>query len=1004
MKQKNYFMLFVLLILNFSIVQAQEKTITGTVTDQNGLPLPGVSVVVNGTTKGTQTDFDGKYTIEVNAGQNLIFSYVGQKTVSRVVGASDVINVQMEEDAQALDEVVVVAYGSQSKKKVVSSISTIDNESIKDIQAESPQDFLQGQASGVQVLSSSGILGSAPVIKIRGVASITSGGRPLFVIDGVPLGDNFLTNNQGAVQGLNPLASINPNDIENISVLKSASATAIYGSRGSNGVVLITTKKGRGDGNVRVNLDINTSFSEVTDNYDLLNGDQFREFVSLASQNGGGFGPGTTPDDPRLQPGNNFDWVDAVFRTAFSTNYNISISGGGEKTTYFVGTTFQNQEGILIGNDLNRTSLRVNVNSKVKPWLTVGTNANISLNEFDRTPAENAFAAPYTAAGLQRPFVLPTDAEGNFVNTGQVTNVLAQEQLNLNIANTTRITANAFAEVELFKGFKIKSDIGVDRVSTEQQARNVDLLTPGGFASNSINQQNRLILTNTASYNNAFGKHSVNFIGGISYEEDDIRSIAVAGTGFLADDLRNVESASTFTTTFSSGDGSRLFSLFARGVYDYSNGKYVLEGSIRRDGSSRFGENNRFGIFWSGAFGWNISDEPFMEDVSWIKDLKFKTSIGTAGNNRIGRFQALGTFRTGGNPNGAFNGTPGIVFNRLQNPDLQWESSITYDFGISASFFNRRLTVSAEYYNKTTDDLILNVPLRVDANLGQGGVFQNIGELENRGVDIDITSVNIDTGDFKWTTNFNIGFNTNEITSLPETSTVDNLGRRFVGGSANQRAIEGESLNTFFLVRFNGINPQTGDAEWLDANGNVTLAPTAQDRVIVGDANPDFTGGIRNTFTYKNWELSTLANFQYGNEIYLNTRIFTESTINTFNKTTRLLNIWQQPGDNAFVPSVSSPTFRTFQQRSTQQLEDGSYLRLKNVTLAYRLPQSLLEKTFLTGVRFYATATNLITLKSDGLDGFDPEITRSTGNQANGEEFFTVPQASTITLGVNVNF
>lgn len=998
-------MVLVFLLFMTATALAQNKTVNGTVTDQSNLPLPGVNVVVKGTTLGTQTDFDGNFSINADIGQVLVFSYLGQKTEERSVGTSNTINVQMVDDAQALEEVVVVAYGSQTKKKVVSSISTIANEAIKDVLAESPQDFLQGQASGVQVVSSSGILGSAPVIKIRGVASITSGGRPLFVIDGVPLGDNFLTANQGAVQGLNPLASINPNDIESISVLKSASATAVYGSRGSNGVVLVTTKRGSRDGNVKVSLDVSTSFSQVTDNYNLLNGAQFRDFVSLAGQNGGGFGDVTPADLPQTD----FDWISAVFRNAVSTNYNVSVSGGGPRTNYFIGGTFQNQEGILVGNNLDRTSIRANITSKAKDWLTVGTNMNVSLNVFDRTPAENAFAAPYTAAGLQRPFVLPRDDQGNFVNTGQVTNVLAQEALNLNLASTTRITGNVYVEIEPLKGLKLKSDLGVDRTATEQQSRNVDLLTPGGFASNSINQQNRLIFTNTLAWAKQFNKHNINILGGISYEEDDNRNIAVAGTGFLSDDLLNVESASTFTNTFSSGDGSRLFSMFARGTYDYDNGKYVVEGSLRRDGSSRFGANNQFGVFWSAAFGWNIADEAFLQDVNWIKDLKFKASYGTAGNNRIGRFQSLGTFRTGtggigGNPNGAFNGNPGLAFNRLQNPDLRWESSTTYDFGLSASFFNRRLTISGEYYNKTTDDLILAVPIRVDANLGQNSVFQNIGELENRGVDVDISSVNIDKGGFKWTTNFNIGFNTNEITSLPETSTIDPQGRRFVAGSASQRAIEGESLNTFYLIRFNGVNPQTGDAEWLDFDGNTTTTPTAADRVIVGDANPDFTGGLRNNFSYKNWDLSTLANFQYGNEIFLFTRAFIENPINTFNKTTRVLDIWQNPGDNTFLPSASSPTFRTFAQRSTQQLEDGSYLRLKNVTLGYRLPQDLLAKTFINSVRFYASATNLFIIKSDGLEGFDPEITRSTGNQANGEEFFTVPQATTVTFGVNVSF
>ena len=548
MKTKFSGILTLLLAFIVQITFAQEKTISGTVTDDKGLPLPGVNVVVKNTSNGTQTDFDGNYSITANRGAVLSFSYVGFAPKEIALGDQSTVDVQLAPAADELDEVVVVAYGSQTKKKLVTSVSTIRAEDLEDIQADSPQDFLQGQASGVQVISSSGVLGSAPVIKIRGVASITSGGRPLFVIDGVPLGDDFLTAAQGGVQGLNPLASINPNDIENISVLKSASATAVYGSRGANGVVLITTKRGRNDGNINVSIDVNTSFATETDSFDLLNGQQFREYVVLAGQNGGAFGPDITED---ALPQGDFDWVDAIFRTAVSRNYNASVSGGSENTNFFLGATFQDQEGILVGNNLERTSVRINVTTKAKKWLTLGANSSVSLNEFDRVPTENAFAAPYTAAGLQRPYVLPTDEFGEFVNTGQVTNVVAQEALELNLATTTRITGNIFAEAEIFKGLKFKSDLGVDRTSIEVQSRDVELLDVGGIAGNDVNQQNRTIFTNTLNYKEQFGNHGLDLIGGMSYERNDLRNIAVTGTGFLDDTLLNVESAAVFTQTFS---------------------------------------------------------------------------------------------------------------------------------------------------------------------------------------------------------------------------------------------------------------------------------------------------------------------------------------------------------------------------------------------------------------------------------------------------------------------
>ncbi len=980
--------LFMAFVMQLSF--AQEKDITGTITAaSDGLPLPGVNVIVKGTARGTQTDFDGKYSIKASVGDILTFSYVGFTTTESPVGGSNTIDIALADDIAALEEVVVVAYGSTSVKKQVTSVSVISNDDIKDQQnlVVNASDLLQGQASGVSVTGGSGVLGSAPVIRVRGTSTVTSGGDPLYVIDGVPLGDEFLTGGQGGTQGLNPLSTINPADIENISVLKSASATALYGSRGANGVVLITTKRGGKDGKVTVTLDMNTSISNVTDRLQMLSATDFRAFGAATGRTTGVWAD--TGD---------FDWVDAAFRTAVSTNYNLGVSGGSEKASYFIGATRADTEGILNGNELERTSFRTNLTSRVNDWLTVGINSNISLNVQDRVPVENAFAAPYTSGSLQRPTINPRDEDGNFVNAAQVPNIVAQEELNLNLATSQRIIGNMFVGIDLTEHLSFKSDLGFDRRSVEQQQRTVELLNPGGGASNSINSQNRRVFTNTFSYDRLFGKHNFGAIAGIAYEQSDSRGIAVAGTGFLSDDLLNVDSASTPTTTSSSGSTNRLASQFARLNYDFDGGKYLLELSIRRDGASQFGVNERFGTFWAAAIGWNISDEGFMENTTWIQDLKIDASAGTAGNNRIDDFASLGTLFVS-----PYNNNSGLRPTTLANDDLKWESTTTIDAGISASFFNRKLKIGVEVYQQVTDDLILFVPVEPSAYIGINGRNENIGELQNQGVDLDISGTFISKEDFTWTAGLNMGFNKNEITSLPETASVDAQGRKFVNSAGgNQRAIEGESLNTFYLVPYLGINPQTGDAEWEDIDGNPTTTPlVSRDRRIVGRSNPDFTGGFRTNLTYKNWDLGMLFNFSYGNDIYLRTRAFSENPINSFNKTTNLLNIWEQPGDNAYLPSVDSPTFNTFSQRSTQQLEDASYLRMKNLTLGYSLP---FKEEFLQSIRVYATATNLFTIKSDGMDGYDPEITRNTSNRDNGEEFFTVPQAVTITFGVSITF
>ncbi|MEM9077519.1 MAG: TonB-dependent receptor [Bacteroidota bacterium] len=1001
---------FLLLCINFSF--GQEKTITGNVSDQNGLPLPGVSVVVVGTTSGTQTDFDGNYTVSAAEGQRLRFSYLGQKTVNVTIGASNTINVQMEEDAEALEEVVVVAYGEKSRKNVITSISEIDSESIEDLVVDSPQNILQGQSAGVQVVSSSGLVGAAPEVRIRGTNSLGGSSRPLFVIDGVVLGDTFTTLAQGTGQGVNPLATINPNDIESISVLKSAAAAALYGSRGGNGVVLITTKRGRTDGTVTVDINTNVSFSRLTDSPDMLNASEFIDFTTTIRS--------VTGQTLLTDAGGDVDFIDLVTRNAVSTNSNFSVRGGNDKVTYFIGGTRERQEGVLNGNSLDRTSFRTNLETKATDWLTAGINMNVSQNNFDLTPAENAFAAPYTIALLQRPDVEPFDENGNFTTAGNVGggNVIAQEQLNQNDQNTTRIIGNAYLNFDLssfIDGLSFKQELGIDRNTNDRIQREIDLLTPGGEADNRISQQNRVIVNSLLSYNKTFGeKHNLNVLVGYSFEENEFRILRGQGTGFLSDDQRNVESASTFPITFSSGDKTALVSYLGRASYDYANGRYLLEGSLRRDGSSVFGANNQFGTFWSAAAGWNISEEPFMQDVTWIQGLKINSSIGSTGNDRITNatgvlnfFPSLGTYTTGN-----YNGQSGLFPNRIENPDLQWESTTTWDVGLSASFFNRRLSFNAEYYNRTTDDLILLVPVDPTFNNGLNNVLQNVGELENRGVELTIDATIFDNPEgFSWTSNFNIAWNENEVTSLPDTSSLDEQGRPFVeqvGGSlANspQRAVLGESANSWYVIPYIGVNPQTGDAEWLGADGNPTTSPVAADRRIVGQGNPDFVGGFSNNFTYKNWSLSTLFNFSIGNDLLLTSREFTENPISGFNKTTRVLNVWQQPGDQAFIPSPASPTISTFAQTSSAQIADGSFVRLKNVTLAYTLPRDFIDRTFLTNVRLYVTGTNLLTIKSDDLDGYDPEASnRGDGGGTIGQDFFTVPQASTFTLGMNVTF
>lgn len=972
---------------------AQQKTVTGKVTDDTGLELPGVSIVVKGTTRGTQSDFDGNYTIQASVGEVLVYTYIGQRAEERSVGASDVINVQMTEGAEALEEVVVIAYGQQSRKKLVQSVSIIGNESIRDIPAVSPQELLQGQASGVQVVNSSGILGAAPVINIRGVNSISSGTRPLVVVDGVPLNDSNQSAGQGG-QALNPLGDINPNDIESFSVLKDAAATAVYGSRGSNGVILITTKSGKKNQKTKITVDVLTSWTESTDLIDMMSADEFRQFRI----DSGAALPG---DDPE----GSFDWPTNVVRTGFSQDVNFSISGGGEKTTFFVGATFKDQEGFIIGNNLKRTSARVNLNHDATNWLKLGINLGITENLNDRVGSENSTFAPLTSSFLQTPWVEPYDANGNYVNTGFIANVIAIEDLNINDSNSFRTVGNVYAQFDfssLVDGLSFRSDFGIDRVILEEFQRSFEINSPGGTASDFYAQQNKYVFTNTVNYNQTFNNmHDISAVAGMSYEQTDIRNIAISGTDFLSDDQINVSSAATPVTTGNTTRGNRLVGYFGRFNYSYNN-KYIVEGSLRRDGSSRFGANFRYGTFWGAGGAWIVSAEDFMQDVSWVNSLKLRGNYGVSGNDRIGDFASLENF--GGGVISNYNGAAGLRQLSAASPDLRWERSKSYDIGFEASLFNNRVTLAVDYYNKRTDDLILGFPIPA-TNGGLNTIISNVGEMENRGVDIDITTENYRTEDFSWTTSLNLGFNTNEVISLPGAN-VDSEGRRFVAGSTSQRAVEGHPVNSYYLIRYAGVNSDTGDAEWLDIDGNRTTAPTTNDRVIAGKANPDFVGGLRNTVTYQDWDLNFFFNFSYGNDIFVSGLRFTDNPSGTFNKRAALLDVWENPGDNAFAPAYASATFSSaFSQRSTAQLRDGSYARLKNITLGYTVPESVLESIgFVQGIRLYFTANNLLTIKGSDLEGIDPEVTSSIAAGFQGETFFTPPQSKTYLIGARLTF
>lgn len=970
---------------------AQDRTITGTVTSQDDkLPIPGVTVKVKGTQSGTVTDSNGKYSVSVPSGSTTLeFTYIGYVIKDQAISASNILNVALVTDSKTLTDVVVVGYGQQSKALTTQSTATVNSNSFKNMPIQTPQQALQGQAAGVNMVNSSGVLGSEAQITIRGGSSLSAGGRPLYVVDGVPLNSNGAdyTQTQGASSGLNPLLNISPNDIESMTVLKDASAVAIYGSRGSNGVILITTKRGA-SGKTRINADYQNGFSSPTSLEKMMNADQFRQFRSdyIRANNG------TVPTYPTTS----YDWLDAVVKTGKINTANISAAGGDEKTQFFIGGTYGDESSYTLGNDLKRLSGRLNLTHKLSDKINFGLNYSLSRVDMNRIGAENSTSAPLTAAYLQIPYVTPYGPDGQFQSTGFVGNVVAMEATGINKNFSNRSVGNAFAEWQIIDGLKFKTDFGIDNYSIDEKYRDADVITPGGYGYRTHNTDEKWLTTNTLNYNKTFGgKHTVGALLGYSFETATLTQILVEGSGFASDALPNIGSASTPITASELVYDWALESQFARLNYDYDK-KYLLEGSFRRDGSSRFGPNKKYGNFYAVSGGWLISNEAFFnKDNKIVQNLKLTTSYGTAGNDNIGFNRYAGTFAGGSN----YNGEAGLTPNIVRNPDLSWEETAQFDIGLSARFFNA-ISLQVNYYNKNTTGLLLDVPLPYTT--GYDVRSQNVGELRNRGFEFSINSDNISTRDFTWKTSFNIAFNKNKVLSLPQNPDED--GRNFVQGNSVQRAITGYSKNSFYLIRYNGINPQTGNAEWLKKDGTVTTTPTSADRVIVGKGDPDFQGGITNTFTYKNFDLSAFFNFTYGNDVYLDGLTFTDNFSSaSYNKSIKMLDYWKQPGDNAFAPALNSPTRTTYAQASTAQLRDGSYLRLKNLTFGYNLPKEFLQRTkIFSSARVYFLAQNIWTIKNKEFRG-DPEISANgASNSIVGQSFFALPQAKSFTFGVNI--
>ncbi|MCF2487536.1 TonB-dependent receptor [Dyadobacter sp. CY347] len=1019
------FLLFCLFFALFWANAAAQQQVTGTVTDSRGEPLPGVNIIVKSTSTGTVTNVDGTYSLNVS-GENgvLLFSFIGYAPSEVPVNGRTRIDLAMKEDLQNLDELVVVGYGTVKKSDLTGSVASISSAELKAVPVATFDQALQGRAAGVQVVQSNGVPGGGTNIRIRGTTSVSASSEPLYVIDGMLINNN--TNEMsagGRGPSLNPLSTINPSDIESIEVLKDASATAIYGSRAANGVILITTRKGKA-GKASINIETYYGSQQVTKTLDLLNATQFAELVNEASTNAklapvyadpASFGQGT-------------NWQDELFRKASISNYQVSIAGGNEKTRYALGGGYFKQNGIVTGSDFGRYSFKLNLDTDVSKRLKVG--ANMSYNRMASngvlTGPGNVVQGVVTNALMFNPILPVYDPARPGGYTFQhdrrdaIANPVAEAKEYEAITNTSRMLGSVFAEYQIAQGLSFRSSFGIDVLNTKSNTFGPNFLkrteNSKGEASVTTLQALTWLNTNTFNYTKQINNdNSFNVLLGL--ETQKFRNESVNAYAFGFPDARtgwhDIGSAENPQTTSNGELQWSMLSYFGRINYTLKN-KYLFTLTGRSDGSSKFSEGRKFGFFPSAAFAWKVTEENFMKSVSFIQDLKFRASYGRTGNQSIQPYRSLALIGALGQ--GVFSTTGQEVIRGREpvsypNRELKWETTDQMNAAIDVSVLMGRLDLTIEAYNKNTIDLLLDTPIPYTS--GFDNTLLNIGNVRNRGIDVAINSVNLD-GKVQWNTSLNVSVNRNKITNLARKEDV-NLG---VGGNILR---EGEPIGTFFGYVFDGIyqtdeeaknspaiagqSPAAGDRRYKDISGpNRTPDGIINDfdRTIIGSAQPDFTWGLNNNVTFKGVTLSLFFQGSQGNQMVNQNR---GDLANVNGKQNVLaeagLGRWTPENrSNKYARALSTANDNVF---SSRFVEDASYVRLKNITLGYNLPGTVLKKIGLANARLYVSASNLWTLTD--YSGYDPEG-NAYGGTTNivGVDFGGYPQAKTYTVGLNFGF
>lgn len=984
----------------------QQKTITGVVTDNtDGLPLIGSTIQVKGTSTGAASGVDGKYSISAAPGEILVFRFIGMKTQEIAVGEANIINVAFDLDNVGLDEIVVVGYGSAIKRELTGAITKVETRGIAEIPVGSFESAIQGKTSGVFIEQASGKLGETIKMRIRGSSSVSANNQPLYVVDGVPITTENISTADN--QPTSPLADLAMSDVESIQILKDASAAAIYGSRASNGVVIIQTKRGK-TGATKFDVQYTTGISEPSHLREWLNAEQYLELFNESMDNvsvDGLVWDWMPKEDfwetfvgPTWDDGYDTDWQKEAFQKGSLNRINVSATGGSGNTTFYTGVNYDNTKGILRGNNMSKMSARLNLDQKATEKLSFGVQMNVIRTEMDRVDDDNSFATPLQLVA-QSPLTPVNDPETGELYTGTI---YYNSLISLRDAFSNQISfrslANIYGAYNITEDLTFRSELGTDIYDIREKSYQGRLTITGGPAGEAQNRSVRVFNYNWENYltwTKKFGVHHINMVGGMSYQESNNTGSLIGAKGFPTDEFTNIENAAEATDFSSWESATSYLSYFARANYKI-NEKYFFTLSGRVDGSSRFGPENRYGFFPAASAGWIITQEDFMAGIKNVMSyLKVRASYGITGNSGIPDYAHLALF-DGVN----YAGRNGLDAVQLKSPQLGWENTAQLDLGLDFGFFNNRLTGEFDYYNKKTTDLLLFRTL--PATSGFTGVWSNVGELENKGIEFSIHSNNL-SGKFVWTTDLNMAFNRNKVIDIDGPEITSTWGVNYV--------IEGQPIGVFKMVKYAGVDPDNGDALYfLDAESNETTSNyNLAETQIVGSPNPDFTGGFNNFFEYAGIDLNVLISFVYGNMIYNGAGGYQSANGDWFdNQTLDQMDRWQNPGDITDVPQARLGDGNGTKE-SSRYLSDGSYVRFRNINLGYTLPKNITSRMKMSSVRVYAGVQNLYTLTN--YKGWDPEVNYTTPGQSTqnlnivqGFDFYTVPQARTYSLGINMSF